>query len=246
MSNTNALLAVEQFATPATLREVRKDDQKAGLELGKSVTGQYLFDMFVVDQSELTKMDIVEMLVNTTDTLSFKNALKDMVSIAEKHSEAKKKTAQNHQSVMRVAYGVMRFLRDKLPQGERIGYREMQKIGAKLLKDNGIKWTGEPVLSDDEKERKHQTVQERQALEQAQKENPRLENESIVDWTLRIAPDVEATLEATKQSERKEKVEALAKKVIALCGDDMIEDVLNFILQSEFETVVKDEEPALM
>lgn len=190
-----------------------------------AVTGQYLFDRFIGnDDAEITKMGIVRQLVNQVDTQTFKKALKDMVDIAKEKGEAVEKTARNHQTVMRIAFGALKFAQDALAAHgytDRTGYQVMRVIGKKALEDKGLKWDGSKVLNDEQKDMQRNTKEAQKALAEVQRDNPQQIGESFGDWMTRIQPAVENRLDADRKEKHYEMLSKVATKVAEMAGDDL-------------------------
>ena len=238
------------IASPLATLEERTTQQAAqapapqGVRTGLTLTGQYLYDRFIENNDEdITIMGLVRGWTKTVDVASFKKALKDFIAIAKEHGETKLKTAQNHQTVMRQAYGAIRFAMPQLESlgyTERTGYLAMRVMGKKALEARGLKWDGskaEPRLEADVRER-HKV--EKLALEAVKAKNPQLPTESIVDWHKRVLADIDTEAQAIIKERQKEHVEKLAEKVKDLCGDSL-KDVLEMLLDN-FE-LADDEAP---
>jgi len=199
-----------------------RNDSAAG---SIAVTGQYLFDRFIGnDDAEVTKMGIVRQLVNQVDTQTFKKALKDMVEIATSKGEAVEKTARNHQTVMRIAFGALKFAQDKLAeQGytDRTGYQVMRVIGKKALEAKGVKWDGSKVLNTEQKQMQSATKEAQKALAEVQRDNPQQIGESFGDWMARIQGAVENRLDADRKEKHYEALTKMADKIVEMAGDDL-------------------------
>lgn len=192
-------------------------------------TGQYLYDMFFADKGETTKMDFVRWAVANIDVGSFKTALKDMVEIAAKRGDAYKKTAQNHQSVLRTAYGSLKFAHahlNMLGAGEDTGYQAMRVLGKQALEKAGLKWDGGKAPSKAEKMSAAMDKAEALRLSEIRSENPQREGESPAAWEIRCRGLLAAEMaeDEGKGAERvlaRLEVAELADKVKKLCGDDL-------------------------
>ena len=202
------------------------------------LTGQYLFERFCTD-GEQSKMDIVRWCVDHIEVAAFKTALKDMVAIAAKHSDAVKKTAQNHQSVMRTAYGAWRFAKQALSDlggDDNTGYQAMRVLGRQALKQAGVKWDGTPAPTETDAAVATMDKAQAHALAEIRKDNPARDGETPVEWEARCRGILAANM-AENDAYLAEIVEAqsvadLAAKVRKLCGDDL-KAVLEHILNSE-------------
>lgn len=192
-------------------------------------TGQYVYDLLIggtdATKADVTKMDFVRWCVANIDTDSFKKAMKDFVEIAAKRSDAYKKTAQNHQSVLRTAYGALKFAHAQLNMlgaDNSTGYQAMRVIGKKALDSAGIKWDGSKVVKTD---KDIAMMDEAQAMRLAEirRDNPPKADETAVAHEQRCR-----ALLATEMAEehglenlvQRKKHADLADKVAKLCEDD--------------------------
>ena len=189
------------------------------------VTGQYMYEMFFADKGETTKMDFVRYCVANIDVGSFKSALKDFVEIAAKRGDAYKKTAQNHQSVMRTAYGALKFAGQFLAEAgadKDTGYQAMRVIGKKALESAGVKWDGSKVVKND---KDVALMDEAQAMRLAEikRDNPIKPDETAVAYEQRVRATLGAEIAEEHGLEnlvQRKKQADLADKVAKLCEDD--------------------------
>ena len=194
------------------------------------VTGQYMYEMFFADKGETTKMDFVRYCVANIDVGSFKAALKDFVEIAAKRGDAFKKTAQNHQSVMRTAYGAWKFAAphlNVLGADDSTGYQAMRVLGKQALEKAGRKWDGGIAPSKADKVSAQMDKAESLRLAEIRNENPQRDGESPHAWELRCRGLLAAEM-AEDEGAGAERVLArlevaeLADKVRKLCGDNLV------------------------
>jgi len=196
-----------------------------------TITGQYLYDRFVGDHDgDTTRMGIVRYAVDNCDTDTFKKALKDMVAIAEKHGDAAKKTAQSHQTVMRLAYGAWKFASphlNMLGADDKTGYQAMRVLGKQALEKAGRKWDGSKADSKADKEAARFDKIQAHRLAEIREANPQNDGESPAAWEVRCRGLLAAEL-AENEGAGAEKLMAranvceLADKVKKLCGDDYL------------------------
>ena len=217
-----------ETATQAVCDVVQLHGQVTGSQQVTGVarmTGQYLYDMFFADKADQTKMDIVRWAVANVDVAGFKSALKDFVEIAAKRGDAFKKTAQNHQSVMRTAYGALKFAAQHLTEAgadNTTGYQAMRVIGKKALESAGVKWDGSKVVKTD---KDVALMDEAQAMRLAEikRDNPAKADETAIAYEQRVR-----AMLATEMAEehglsnlvQRKKQADLADKVAKLCEDE--------------------------
>ena len=202
------------------------------------VTGQYLYDTFFNDAGEQTKMDIVRYAVDNIEVDAFKKALKDFVEVAAKHSDAYKKTAQNHQTVMRLAYGAMRFVSGFRAVNSTTGYQAMRVLAKDALKASGLKWDGTAAPTEADAAVKAADAAQAHALEQLRKDNPCREGETPFEWENRVRGLLAANIAENEaylaEIAAQQDIAALAAKVRKLCvDDDTLRAVLENLLNSE-------------
>lgn len=247
--------------------------RQVGLKTGSNFTGQYLYDRFVAnDKTEVTKLEIVRKMVGALEVDDFKAAINGMVEIAaslrdkqiaaekeagtynkdEQSAEvaayaARHKTALNHQTVMRLAYGALRFANEALVahgyNEETTGYQMMAVISRKTLADAGIKWDGSKIPEKSEIDRRKQSQAETQALAKIMANEPRTDEESMPTYLARVSAKVGDQL-AKDNAEREQKmINDLVKKIRTMAGG-MLDDVIEKLLQPAPDTAVLDEEAA--
>ena len=217
-----------ETATSAVCNIVETHGQVTGSQQVTGVarmTGQYLYDTFFADKADQTKMDIVRWAVANVDVAGFKSALKDFVEIAAKRGEAFKKTAQNHQSVMRTAYGAMKFAGQFLTEAgadKDTGYQAMRVIGKKALESAGVKWDGSKVVKTD---KDVALMDEAQAMRLAEikRDNPIKQDETAIAYEQRMRAMLGAEIATEHGLEnlvQRKKHADLADKVAKLCEDE--------------------------
>lgn len=204
------------------------------------ITGQYLYDRFMNDEGERSKMDIVRYAVANITTEDFKGALKDFVAIAEKHGDATKKTAQNHQTVMRIAYGAWKFAAPQLNMlgaNDKTGYQAMRVLGKQALEKAGRKWDGSKAEKVD---KAIAAMDEASAMRLAEirRDHPAEDGETPAQHELRcralLAQEM-STEDGAKAVMQKKEVSDLAAKVEKICGDNLY-DVLKRLMVSLTDT----------
>lgn len=206
------------------------------LKTGAHLTAQYLYDVLMQDNDQ-TKLSVAIRAAKVLDTATFKSLLNDFVSLAEQYGEAKKKTAQNHQSVLRSVYGALKFGKAKLDEmgfSENIGYQDARVLCKSALDSLAIRWDGSKKEDEATKAARKLAKMEETAYKEAQKTIARDVNESFEQYHQRILTQASAILEAEKQNKEQETIEGLADKVTALCGEHL-DKVLEFLLNRDFE-----------
>lgn len=212
-------------------------------------------------KADVTKMDIVRQMVNALDAQQFGKVISDFVGVAKGYADnaikvakdalgkewneknppftvrdakAKYKTAQNHQTVMRTAFGTMKFCAEELAKATgdaEVGYRMIREIGAGILATKGINWDG--TKAEDKKDRAARVEQreETEAMLEVQAKMPRGDGESRAAYMARIDAEVDQRL-AERAAERHIKtVETLAEKVRKMAGDQgTLAEVLDLLL----------------
>lgn len=241
-----------------------------GVRTGKKFTGQYLYNRFVeADKAETSKLDIVRSMVDALDVDDFKKIIADFVAIpagyrdnaikdakagagydANKPSAeiaghmARLKTAQNHQTVMRLSFGALKFAADKLAEfgyDNTTGYQVMAVISRKALSAKGIKWDGTKILNETEAQRKAATKAETKALEHVMESIPRDDGETMTHYLARCAGKVQEQLAADNVEREQKMVLDLIKRVRKLAGP-MLDDVMDGILRGEGQVEPEQEQ----
>lgn len=230
--DSSPIASLESRTTPAAATA----PVAAGMRTGASVnfSGQYLYDRFVNSASneDVAKMDIVRQMVKTLDVQTFKSNVGEMVKIAREFdktdkshfSAARLKTAMNHQSVMRNAYGAMRFASEAMSEAgvnDATGYHVVNTVAMRVLKEKGIKWDGTKAEDADVRAARLAAKQESKIMADVMAANPKRSDESREAYYARIdglVTEAEAQVEAESKAARLEK---LAAKVRELAGDDL-------------------------
>ncbi len=210
-------------------------------------SGQYLYDRFVAnDGEELTKLGIVRTMVAQLDTMSFKHAMSAFIEVAtgfvenaktpelKRAAEARLKTARNHQTVMRAAYGALKFAMPELlacGYDERTtGYQVMRVIAKQALEDRKLKWDGSPASTPQERQDREANKAEAQAFLTAKSQSPRLPDETTGAYYERLAPAIDNIMKAEKAAKHDEIVATMVKELKEKAGD-LLPDVLNALMQ---------------
>lgn len=258
-----------------TTAEAAQAPRNAGLNTGTrtNFSGQWLYDRFVGnDKTEITKLSLVRQMAESMEIDAFKKSIGDMVAIAtnmrDKAIDAAKeagtynkdkptgdvaatiarlKTAQNHQTVLRVAYGAIRFAGDHLAEqgyNDSTGYMVMAVIARKALNAAGIKWDGTKQLTATQTEKRAQSAAEEKALSQVMKDTPRDDGESMGKYLARVEKQVDAQVAKDRAEAEQKRVTDLVRKVREQCGG-LLDDVLERLLAGEPAPRVVDDAPAL-
>lgn len=237
-----------------TTSEAAQAQAAVALRVGKQITGQYLFDRFVADsKADVTKMDIVRTAASAVDVLTFKKAVADMVGIAAAKVkqakeadpsspaevaayEARLKTAQNHQTVLRIGYGAIRFAPEQMTAlgfDETTGYQLVRVIGLKALSEAGLKWDGSKAVTDPKaKAEQANSKAEAKALAQVMADNPRNSGESLPSYLERVGGAVDNRVKANREESEAKMIKDLAVRVRTQCGG-LLDEVLQAILAGE-------------
>lgn len=201
---------------------------KKGLVTGPNFTAQYLYHELMEDRGEVSKMEMVRAMVKALDVQSFKTILADFVKLAGEKGDAAKKTAQNHQTVLRLSYGAIRFAGEALSAAgytDNTGYQVMRVMAKKALDDSGLKWDGTPKQTEAQKQDRDEAKLEAKVVAKY----PRSPGESREDWLTRIDEKIEEEREAVHYDmvlkaakEARAKYGALLDEVIAVLqsGED--------------------------
>lgn len=242
-------------ATPASATAAVAE----ALKTGPNFTGQYLFDTFVNDtvKHEATKMDVVRSMVKALDTASFKKVLAEFVGVAKgfddnainaakqaglydkdkptaemERTAARLKTARNHQTVIRIAYGALKFAPDELAahggNGE-TGYQLMRVIGAKALADKKLNWDGSKAEPAESREARRAQDAETKVMLEIQRENPKGEKESRTAYLDRIMKLTDTAMETKRAEATAEQIKTIAKKFREMAGP-LFDEVLDTLL----------------
>lgn len=256
----STIASLEGRTTTETVRAARS----SGLKTGNNFTGQYLYERFLMDKSEIkadvTKMDIVRQMVEVLDANGFDTVVAGMVSLAKKDADAavtaakaagnfdsenptwpireanaRLKTARNHQTVMRTAFGALKFCADELKTklgAAELSYRMVREIGSKMLADKGIDWKGGKVEAPQDRAAKRAQETETAAMLAVQKEMPRREGESRAEYFARIDQATERKMAEITSTHRVEEMAKLAERIRALAGDNL-PDIIDILLSAD-------------
>lgn len=254
---SSTIANLENRTTP----EAAAAPRAPGLRVGQSFTGQYLWNRLIADdKAEQTKMDIVRAMVGALDVEQCKKVLADFVAIPTGYRDnlikqlkkdgaynadkptpelatilAQLKTAQNHQSVLRVSYGAIKFCAPELASfgyTETTGYLVMQVIARKALAAKGIKWDGTKVLEQAQVERKAAAKQETKALEKVMEATPRADDESMPQYLDRCGGLVADQLAKDNAEREAQMIKDLAAKFRKMAGS-LIDEVVDAVLRGE-------------
>lgn len=254
---------VADLATRTTT-EAARAPRLPGLRAGAPITGQYLYDRFIGDdaKADLSKMDVVRMMVPLTVD-EFKKAVGDFVAVASgkmadaekvakekgwdgkdetlpfevRDARAKHKTAKNHQTVMRIAYGALKFAADglaKLGGNEQTGYQLMRELGMKALSGAGLNWDGTKAETDDQRADRRRNDAETKAMLKVQNEHPRKPNENRAEYFARIDSLVEKEIKTIEAEAHQREVQSLAERIRKQAGDNLAE-VIDLLLSAKSE-----------
>jgi hypothetical protein len=258
----STIAALPTHTTTAAVRAARP----AGLATGNNYTGQYLYDRFITDgdKEDSTKMDIVKAMADALDVKKFGDVIADFVGVAKgfydnavaaakaagpfdpknapiavRTAGAKLKTARNHQTVMRTAYGALKFAADewaKATDGAPIGYRMVREIGADVLARKGINWDGTKAESKATRQQRQDLREENEALLEVQGAHPRNTGESRADYMARVDKLVDKRIKERADERRVKVIETLTKKIRDMAGDNLPE-ILDALLSDEPEQI---------
>lgn len=261
---TDSNIATIGERTNTAAAQAKRDD---GLKTGNGTnfSGQYLYDRLVFnDDAEFTKLDIVRQMVKALDVASFKRSIGEMVDIAriamnravQDHKEAndgqydeknppatvlaanaRYKTAQNHQTVLRIAYGALKFAEDVLKQSgytDKTGYHQMRVIGKKALETKGIKWDGTKAEPQEDRQARRETENEARILSSVMKDNPMKPKESRADYFSRMDKEVSKIKAQQEEEAKQERVKQMVDRLREQAGD-LLPQVLDMLLSKESE-----------
>lgn len=256
-AGSSAIADLESRATTASIRTARP----AGVTTGSSTnfSGQYLYDRFVTgDKEEVTKMDIVRQMVKQLDTASFKKCIADFVGVskgfvnnavkADKdagtydkenpsaavvNAMARAKTAANHQTVMRIAYGAIKFAGEALAElgykEDATGYQVMRVIGNRALEQTGIKWDGSKLESREVVVGRNEQKAEAKIVAEVMAANPRQPDEERAAYFARIDEAVTEAQSAKREADHKEAIAKIVAKFKADAGP-LLEEAIDALM----------------
>lgn len=256
---SSTIANMDEKTTSSQVRAARP----AALATGNDYTGQYLYERFVTgDKEEVSKMDVVRDMVKRLDVNAFKGILKDFVGVAKgyldnaidadkkagTYNEAKPspavaavaasyKTAKNHQTVMRIAYGALKFAAAQLEARgymKTTGYQTMRVIGKLALADAGCNWDGTKAESPEVREARRQQDAETRAMLKVQENHPRKEGENRADYFARIDKMVDTQMKKDAADAKAEHIAAMVAKIKELAGTEL-PDILDALASAEQE-----------
>lgn len=178
----------------------------AGDKPQMTVTGQWFFDNFVGTEGtaeQISRMNMVRLLVTQASQDDLKTALADMIKIAHKYDVAagvpekergpKRAQAMNARTVMQNSYGALKLALpelEKLGYNSKTGYHDMRVLSQQALKAHGVKWNGTPLPTDETKaiaEQAKERAAKREAFNTASLDNPQLDDEDDIAYAVRIS-----------------------------------------------------------
>jgi hypothetical protein len=230
----------------------------------KNFTGQYFLQRFVTEKDEKTKLEIIKAATQAVDANTLKKSLDDMVSMAGKidmqngipEKEVTKrgpvyKTAANNAAVIKKVYGALRFAQDALIAhgfNDTTGYHAASLLSKKALETKEIKWTGEKAKNKAQRDQDAFFREEARALGELKKVMPRNENESLLDYTQRLAQHVPDQIEQNRNEKLMENIDKEIERVLAM-GKDIAKAIAEAVLTQldhTGKTKGKKQEPELV
>lgn len=223
-------------ATATVVEERREPVDKAENHPQTVVTGQWLYDNFVVaDEAQITRMGLIRQLSDTADALQIKGACDKMVEkakevdiangVPEKITKAGKERANrgpkaqhamNVRTIIQQAWGALKFARDNLNSlgyNDKTGWQDMRVLAKRALDAKRIKWTGEGQLTERDRERRallQQQKGETDALLDTIKNNPREVGETIEAYNARMAELARDKVEEAREAA----ISGLVEKIV--------------------------------
>lgn len=236
------------------------------------VTGQYLYENFMQsNESDKTRMGLIRQLSDIADALQIKGACDKMVELAvladyptgkpkKADRKSKEQQAMNVRTIIQQSWGALHFARpitEELGYDDTTGYLAMSVLAKKALTVAKIDWKGEALKTDADKERARLQKEqggETKALQDVQKANPRLVNESLGDWNTRTFALAQIAMADAREETETKIVDDVVKKLCEKHGDDRLYAIAEAILSKlgieiassseEEETELSDEEVA--
>jgi len=207
------------------------------------LTGQWLFDNFVVSSDEqITKMTVVRNAITAIDTASFKKVTNEMVDCAkavdklngvpEKGPDGKQfrgpktQSAMNARTILQQAFGALKFAKpqlDAVGYTERTGYQDMRVLAKRALVSAGINWQGVKDLSDAEKDKRRMAKEqkvEKDILTEIMVATPRNHGENLLAYNTRIAGLAEARISQAVLDAKVHKVKAALDKLVGTLDEE--------------------------
>lgn len=222
-------------------------------------------------KEEISKMDIVRQMVGALDTASFKKVVNEFVGVAKSfldkaitdakaagtykeddrkvaispieavQAQARHKTAKNHQTVMRIAYGSIKFAGEQLlglgyKPGE-TGYQLMRVLGLRALAAAGLNWDGSKAETKEVRQTRTAQKEEAKALTAVMEANPRRDDEDRATYFTRIDKLVSKEVKAIQEEKHSEQIAKLVAKFRADAGA-LLPEIIDAILSGEETTQV--------
>lgn len=256
-------------ATAAVSDEKMEPINKAPEQRQIVVTGQYLYESFIVsDEAQITKMGIIRKLADEADALQIKGACDKMVEKAKEIDAAagvpekvvkdgkevvnrgpKTQTAMNARTVIQQAWGALRFARDQLNSlgyDDKTGYQDMRVLAKKALDEARKTWKGDNALTQADRERKALQRQQKgiqAVIGEVQKENPMNIGESFMEYQVRVGQLAqERAEEVRKEMDAKAVKDAADKLTKSLDENQQYLLILELMDRLGLETVSSAEE----
>lgn len=256
-------------ATAAVSDEKMEPINKAPEQRQIVVTGQYLYESFIVsDEAQITKMGIIRKLADEADALQIKGACDKMVEKAKEIDAAagvpekvvkdgkevvnrgpKTQTAMNARTVIQQAWGALRFARDQLNSlgyDDKTGYQDMRVLAKKALDEARKTWKGDNALTQADRERKVLQRQQKgiqAVIGEVQKENPMNIGESFMEYQVRVGQLAqERAEEVRKEMDAKAVKDAADKLTKSLDENQQYLLILELMDRLGLETVSSAEE----
>lgn len=232
-TGNSTIASLESRATSQSAQAPRAE----ALKVGPNFTGQYLYDRFVNTSTEdVSKMNVVRQMVGALDTASFKAVVGDMVKLAKEQADshvgtnlqsyydARLKTARNHQSVMRNAYGALKFYSDAMDEAgvdNDTGYHVINTIAKAVLTAKKVNWDGTPIVAKEQREKDKAVKQEAKIMTEVMHANPKGADETREAYYARIDKLVAEAETKLAEETKAARLADLADKMRTLAGEDL-------------------------
>jgi hypothetical protein len=231
---------IMETATNAIVEERRDPIGKAEDNRPLVVTGQYLYDTFVVsDDSQVTKMGIIRQLSEVADALQIKGAADKMVDKAKEVDAAngvpdkilnadgkevanrgpKTQSAMNTRTVIQQAWGALRFARDKLDAlgyDDKTGYQDMRVLAKRALDAAKRDWKGDNLATSADRERRALLRAQKgiqQVFQDVQKETPMEVGETFSEWQARVTAIAADKAEEVREENLNKQIKAAIERL---------------------------------
>lgn len=224
MSNGQSPLAALEANAPKATASV----DMSRPQNGQHVTGQFLFDRFVIqqEQGDVTRMSLVKGWIGKMADNDFISAVKGMTKIAGEKGETAKKSAQNIASQLKNVFTALKYHEDKMRESgwdDKTGLSRTSIIGAQVLKTSGRRNDGS--LMKTEFERADASVQSKikrqnKILNEMQATHAQEEGEGFPDYMARLATLAQMQLEQADIEEMKTELHNAALSTIKKYGID--------------------------